>query len=80
MRQLNSTRIQKQETIQSARRQPAHIQPRLDMLAVNLAVLVLPVRQPIIVLHLRSLSADLDHIIQIGSLHREAGLLLLPID
>ena len=80
MRQLDAARVKQKEAIERASWQPAGIQPRLDLLAVNLSFLVRSVDQPVIVLHLGLLLADLDHVVEIGDFDGEARLLLLPVN
>ena len=49
-------------------------------MAVNLPLLVRPIDQSIIVLHLRLLLSNLDHVVQICHFHRKTLLLLFPVN
>lgn len=78
MGQLHATRIQQEEAIEDAHRHPVRVQPRLDLLAKHLALLIAPVNQTIVVLHFWLFSPDLDHVIDICDFHWEALLGCLP--
>ena len=80
MRQLHAARIKQKEAIKGACRQSGSIQPRLDLLAVNLSLLVRPIDQSIVVLHFGLLLSNLDHVIEIGDFDGETRLLLLPVN